>query len=57
MEFYIFEKVNNSIATKLRVTLLKNSEKNICSVIHNSMTNLCSAQFKCENKLKIGWGN
>ena len=25
------------------------------SALHNSMTKWCSALFKCENRLKIGW--
>ena len=46
MEFTFLKKVNNSIATKLRVTLLNNREYfwNIFSAIHNSMNKLCSAQ-------------
>ena len=57
MEFCIFEKSNNSIATKMRVTLLSNRKYfwNISSALHNLMTKLCSALFKSENKLKIGW--
>ena len=27
------------------------------SALNNSMTKLCSALLKCENKLKIGWEN
>ena len=52
----IFEKFNNSIATKLRVTVMKNPKIYIYifSARHNSMTKLCRAIFKCENKLKIG---
>ena len=34
MEFFIFDKVNNSIATKLCVTLLKN-HKNIFEIFLN----------------------
>ena len=53
------KKVNNSIAIKLCVNLLNNREKNriIFSARHNSMTKLCSALFKCENKLKNGLRN
>ena len=56
MEFCIFEKVNNSIAIKLRETLLKNRKifLKYFSARHNSMTKLCLALFKCENKLRIG---
>ena len=56
MEFFIIEKVNNSIATKLRVTLIVNCEIffGYFSELHNSINKLCSACFKCENKLKIG---
>ena len=56
MEFCIFEKVNNSIATKLCAKFLDNRAKslNCFSARHNSMTKLCCALFKCENKLKIG---
>ena len=55
MKFGIIEKVNDSIATKLGVTLLKNRLKLLFfSAQHNSMTKICRAQFKCENKLKIG---
>ena len=59
MEFCIFEKVNNSIATKLCVTLVKNRRIFLkhFSAWHNSMTKLCCTLFKCENKLKIGWEN
>ena len=55
MEFCIFEKVNNSIATKLRVTLLKNRGifLSYSSAWHNSMTKLYPAIFKSENKLKM----
>ena len=55
MEFCIFEKVNNSIATKLRVTLLKNRKTFLkyFSARHSSIAKLCRALFKCENKLKI----
>ena len=44
MNFAFLQKVNNSIATKLRVTLINNCRKfyNIFSVLHNSMTKLCS---------------
>ena len=55
MEFFIFEKFNNSIATKLCAKLLNNRFKiEFFSARHNSMTKLCRALFKCENKLKIG---
>ena len=56
MEFCIFDKVNNSIVTKMRVTLLNNRNVffNLFSALHNSMTKFCSALFKCEDKLKIG---
>ena len=56
MEFSIFEKGNNSIATKMRVTSLKNRRLLLeyFSAQHNLMTRLCCALFKCENKLKIG---
>ena len=52
MEFCIFEKINNSIATKLCANLLNDRFKN--SAIHNSMTKLCSALFKYDYELKIG---
>ena len=55
MEFCIYEKFNNSIATKLCANLPDNGKKWFnFSAQHNSMTNLCCALFKCENKLKIG---
>ena len=54
-EFSIFEKFNNSIATKLCTNLLNNHLKK--GALHNLMTKLCSALFKYENKLKIGWEN
>ena len=40
----------------MRVTLINNRklELSVFSALHNSMTKLCSALFKCENKLKIG---
>ena len=53
MEFCIFDKVNNSIATKLCANLLNNREKNKNSALHNSMTKLCCAPFKCKNKMKF----
>ena len=55
MKFYIIEKVNNSIATKLCANLLNKREKDkiFFSARHNSMTKLCHALFKCENKLKL----
>ena len=46
MEFCIFEKVNNSIATKLRVAFIKTVNILECfRTLHNSMTTLCSAFF------------
>ena len=52
--FTFLHKVNNSIATKLCVELINNCaqflKKN--STRHNSMTKLCSAFFKYENKEK-----
>ena len=58
MEFYILEKVNNSIPTKMCANLLNNPKnRNVFSVKHNSMTKLCRALFKYENKIKIGWEN
>ena len=49
MEFCILKKINNSIATKLGLTLLKNHKNmNIVSTRHNPMTKLCRALFKCE---------
>ena len=59
MESCIFEKVNNPKATKLCANLLNNC-KNLYRffiALHNSMSKLCCAQFKCENKLKIGREN
>ena len=49
------KKVNNSIATKMRVNLLKNCKTflNLFSAPQNSITKLCGALFKCENKLKL----
>ena len=56
MEFPFLEKVNSSIATKLCANFLnKRFIKNKISALHNSMTKLCSALFKCENRLKISW--
>ena len=50
------QKVNNSIATKLCVDMI-----NTCTIFlkqsgaqHNSMTKLCYAFLKYENKLKNG---
>ena len=45
MEFYILKKVDNSIATKLRVILINNPNiyLNISSELQNSMTKLCYA--------------
>ena len=55
MEFFIFEKANNSIGTKMQVNLLNNRDKklNCFSAQHNSMTKLCCALFKYENERKI----
>ena len=55
MECCIYEKVNNSIASKLRITLLNNRCicLNVFSSLHISMTKVFSELFKCENKLKI----
>ena len=53
MEFCILKKFNNSIATKLCPNLLNNRLKK--SALHNSMTELYGALFKCDNKQKIGW--
>ena len=54
MEFCIIEKVNNPIATKLRMNLLKNRAifLKYFNLQHTSMTKLRRAIFKCENKLK-----
>ena len=52
--------VNNSITTKLCVTLLNNRRfvfLNIFSARHKSMTKLCRSLFQCDNKLKFGRGN
>ena len=59
MEICIIEKVNNEIATKLRVNVMNNRRIfwYILSALRNLMTKFCSALFKCENKLKIGWEN
>ena len=50
------KKGNNSIATKLCARLLNKCAKHFIIIIarHNSMTKLCRALFKYENKLKIG---
>ena len=48
MEFFIFERVNNSIPTKLCSNLLNNSKRIIFSAWHNSMTKLCCALFEFE---------
>ena len=55
--FAFVQKVNNSIATKLHVTLINNCVifLKIFSALHNSMTKLFSEFFRYENKLKIGW--
>ena len=56
MEFCIFEKFNNSIATKLCADLLNNRKKInriICSAQYNSRTTVCRALFKCEIKQKL----
>ena len=55
MESCILEKINSSMATKLCTNLLNNCKIYIFSALHNSITKLCSALFKCEDKLKIGW--
>ena len=41
------------------MTLLnkRNTFWNIFGALHKEMTILCSAIFKCENKLKFGWEN
>ena len=59
MWFFIYEKVNNSIATKLSANILNSrlKKKNVFSALHNSMIKLCIALFKCENRLKNGWEN
>ena len=60
MEFCIFEKVNGSIVTKLRVTLLNNRKeifRNIFCELHNPMTKWYSTLFKYENKLKFSLEN
>ena len=49
MDFYIYEKINNSIATKLCTNLLNGRRKNNHNARHNLMTKLCRALFKCEN--------
>ena len=52
--FAILQKVNNSIGTKLCVSLINNWPiflKN--GALHNSMTKLCGAFFKYENKQKL----
>ena len=51
-----FDKFNNSIATKLRVTLLKNRTilLRYFNACHNSMAKFYRALFKCENELNIG---
>ena len=56
MENCKIEKVKNSIDTKLCANLLNKCWKKLIigSALHNSMTTLCSALFKCENELKIG---
>ena len=56
MESCIFEKVENSIATKLCADLLDNHKPFwvIFSTQHNAMTKFYRGLFKCENKLKIG---
>ena len=45
MEFYIFEKVNNTKDTKLRVTLINNRIifLKYFSALHNPITKWCSA--------------
>ena len=54
MESCISKNVNNSIATKLRMSLLKNPRfLNIFSAPHNSMTKLCRVQLKYEINWKL----
>ena len=50
-----FGEISYKTVRKFTEQLWKN--KIIFSELHNSMTKLCSALFKCENKLKIGWEN
>ena len=52
LEFCIFEKVNNSIATRPCKILPENRTIffEFFSAIHNSMTKWCSALFKHEKK-------
>ena len=52
MESYIFEKVNNSIATKMCANLLNNRLFYFISALQISMNKFSSVIFKCENKLK-----
>ena len=51
--FAFLRKVDNSIATKLRVNFINNCDIfwNIFSALHNSMTKLCSAFLS----VKINW--
>ena len=52
--YFILQIFNNLIATKLCVNLINNCRMFLeyFSALHNSMIKLCSAFFKCENKLK-----
>ena len=52
--FSFLQIFNNSIATKLCVNLINNCRifLEYFSALHNSIIKLCSAFFKCENKLK-----
>ena len=57
MEFWIFGKPNNSIATIFLPKFTKQPLKlyNIFKERHNAMTELCRALSKCENNNKISW--
>ena len=50
------EKANNSIATRMQVSLLnnRNPQNTIFSTRHNSMTELCRALLKYVTERKIG---
>ena len=54
MEFCIYEKGNNSIAT-IFFWITVNKNQNIFSEQHNSMTILYRALFKYENEREISW--
>ena len=58
-KFALSKKVNNSIATKLPVTLINSGRIFLKDLngLHNWITKLCSALFKCGNRLKLGWEN